>query len=102
MLPVLYFIKPSLIDWSWGFITSKPKGMQPPLKIANMRPHPVLPQTILGGQIFTLHLKYVPDCTDPLLLLFEWTQQLRPFTTTALAAPCLGRSKLTVRLACPG
>jgi len=45
------------------------------------------PQTTWGGQILTLHLNYVAGYTDPLLFLFERTQQLTPLTTVAGANP---------------
>ena len=38
-------------------------------------------QTTWGGRILTLHLNYVAGYTDPLLFLFERTQQLTPLTT---------------------
>jgi len=40
------------------------------------------PQTTWGGRILTLHLNYVSGYTDPLIFLFERTQQLIPVTTT--------------------
>jgi len=39
------------------------------------------PQTTWCGRILTLHLNYVAGYTDPLLFLFELTQQLTPLTT---------------------
>jgi len=39
------------------------------------------PQIITRGWILTLHLNYVAGYTDPLLFLFERTQQLMPLTT---------------------
>ena len=39
------------------------------------------PLTTWGGWILTLHLNYVAGYTDPLLFLFERTQQLAPLTT---------------------
>ena len=40
-----------------------------------------------SGRILTLHLNYIAGYTDPLLFLFEWTQQLLPLTTRGNLQP---------------
>jgi len=59
---------------SRGFFTRESRVTHLQFRIADVPPHPVLPYTILGGRILTLHFDYVAGYTDPFLLLFERTQ----------------------------
>ena len=80
---LLCFIKPILGNRlrSRCFPQRRAKEYAPTKWIADVPPHPVPSYRTLGGRILTLHLNYVAGCTDPLLFLFERTQQLTPLTT---------------------
>jgi len=53
----------SLRPGSRGFLESEPRGTHPRLKIADVPPCPVSPETNWGVWILTLHLNYVAGCT---------------------------------------
>ena len=70
-------------------------GTHPRLRIADVPPHPILPQTTWGGRIHALHLNYVAGYTNHILFFLELThnypvddQGLLPWCLC-----CLGGSK---------